>query len=57
MVHRHAYRRELLDPVWSADMFEWAAAVADRVPVWLLVRPATGWTVEEVCAAVENLEH
>lgn len=54
-VHRHAYRRALLDPVWSAEMFEWAAAVAGRVPVWLLVRPAGGWTVEAVCAALEDL--
>ena len=54
-VHRQAYRREMLAPVWSADMFEWAVAVADRVPVWLLVRPANDWTVEPVCESLENL--
>ena len=36
-------------------MFEWAAAVAERVPVWLLVRPRDGWTVQAVCAALEDL--
>jgi hypothetical protein len=55
VVHRHAYRRAYLDPVWSADMFEWAAAVAGRVPVWLLARAADGWTAEAVCATVEDL--
>ena len=55
-MHRQAYRRGLLAPVWRTDVFEWAAAVAVRVPVWLLVRPADDWTVEAVCETLEDLE-
>ena len=55
-VHRNAYRVGLLDPIWRVDVFEWAMAVARRIPVWLLVRPADEWTVDDVCVAIEGLE-
>jgi HPr serine kinase-like protein len=53
VLHRHAYRRGVLAPLWSADTFLWASSVAQRVPVRQLVRPADGWTVDAVRAALE----
>jgi len=53
--HRQTYRRSVLDQVWQTELFGWAAAVADRVPVWTLSRPADVWTVEVVCVTLEGL--
>lgn len=37
----------------QASFFRWAAQVADRVPIARVVRPAQGWSLEPVVAAVE----
>jgi hypothetical protein len=55
VLHRHTYRRGVLAPLWSAENFLWASSVAHRVPVRLLVRPADGWTVDAVRAALEAI--
>ncbi len=49
------YRAELLGDLYRAAMFEWAAAVAQKVPVHVLTRPATGWTVDAVADAIERM--
>lgn len=54
-VHFHAYRRQMLDPLWQAQAFQWAAEVASRVPAWLVVRPQSRWSIDEVCSAIEGL--
>lgn len=55
-VHMQSYRRTLLHGVWRTELFAWAAAVAARVPVWLLARPEGAWTTDEVCERIERLE-
>jgi hypothetical protein len=52
LIFRQAYRRGLLAP-WRAEIFRWAAGVASTVPVWILPRPADGWTPFEVARAIE----
>jgi hypothetical protein len=54
VLSRHVYRRPLLEP-WRAEVFTWAAAIAATVPVYLLARPATGWSLEAVVQAIEYL--
>lgn len=49
------YRAELLGDLYRAAMFEWAGAVAQKVPVHVVTRPATGWTVDAVAEAVEHI--
>lgn len=51
----NVYRLRLLRPIWRAELFEWAGAVAGRVPVHVVRRPAAGWSVDDVAAAVESL--
>jgi hypothetical protein len=53
VLHRHAYRRGLLEPLWGGETFLWASSVAQRVPVRQLIRPADGWTVDAVRATLE----
>lgn len=38
-----------------AALFDWHVAVATRTRVAVIVRPASGWPLAEVCAAVERL--
>jgi len=51
----NVYRVELLGDLWREDLFEWAGAVAARVPVFAVTRPGEGWTVDEVADAVEAI--
>jgi hypothetical protein len=53
-VQANVYRVRLLVRVWPAEMFAWAAAVADRLPVSELSRPRSGWTAGAVASAVED---
>ena len=45
-VHRQAYRRGMLAPVWRAELFEWAARwqSAFRCGCWFARRTAGAWT-------------
>jgi hypothetical protein len=52
---RHTFRSSMLGALHRAELFAWAAAVAQRVPVAALVRPDDGWTVDTVADAVEAL--
>ncbi|HVQ95290.1 MAG TPA: hypothetical protein VMU51_29945 [Mycobacteriales bacterium] len=49
----NVYRVRLLSRLWGPDLLGWAAGLARRLPVWVLTRPAGGWTVDEVASAVE----
>jgi hypothetical protein len=49
------YRPRLLGRIWERELFEWAAAVAARVPVHVVRRPAARRSVDQVAAAVEEL--
>lgn len=49
----HAYRADLLRPVVPGEIFEWATACAQRLPVIQITRPATTWTVDAVAEAIE----
>ena len=51
----NAYRIRLLRPIWRAELFAWAGAIAGRVPVHEVRRPAGQWSGDEVAAAVESL--
>jgi hypothetical protein len=55
VVRKNAYRARLLGGIWRAELFAWAAALADRVPVHVVRRPAGRWSVDEVAAAIEGL--
>jgi hypothetical protein len=48
----NAYRVRLLAPLWSADLFRWAADLAQRVTVHVVSRPPGRWTADEVTDAV-----
>lgn len=48
----NAYRVGLLRELWGAQLLEWAARVAERVEVAVVVRPASGWTAAEVARAI-----
>jgi hypothetical protein len=51
----NAYRVRLLRPIWRAELFAWAGAIAGGVPVHEVRRPAGGWSGDEVAAAVESV--
>jgi hypothetical protein len=55
LVSLNVYRAELLGDLYRTEMFRWAGAVAQQVPVHAVDRPATGWTVDEVADAVERV--
>jgi HPr serine kinase-like protein len=54
MLQSNAYRVGILQPVWPDEVFDWAAQVASRLPVTVLVRPSGLWTVDEVATAIEE---
>lgn len=51
----HLYRVELLGDIYRAAMFQWAGAIARKVPVHALNRPVAGWTVDAVADEVERI--
>jgi hypothetical protein len=51
----NAYRVRLLRPIWRAELFNWAGAIAGRVPVHVVRRPAGRWSADDVAAAVESV--
>jgi hypothetical protein len=51
----NTYRGALFRAIWETEMFAWAGAVAARVPVHSVTRPARGWTVDAVADAVEEI--
>jgi hypothetical protein len=55
LVERNAYRAAVLRAVWSRELFAWAAAIAARIPVYVLARPLDAWTVPEVVAGIERV--
>ena len=54
MLQRNAFRGKLLAP-WRAELFAWAAGIADTVGVHVLARPERGWTVDAVATEVEAI--
>jgi hypothetical protein len=54
-IELNLYRRELLSELYRQAMFEWAAALAQSVPVHLVRRPLGAWTVDQVADAVEGV--
>lgn len=52
-IHANAHRLPLLRRLWAAEVFEWASAVATRVPVHAVRRPGGRWSGDAVAAAVE----
>ena len=54
VVRTHVYRVGALQRIWPAEVFDWAAQVASRLPVTLVVRPRGVWTVDEVATAIEE---
>jgi hypothetical protein len=55
----NAYRVRILARLWRTDLFSWATALADRLPVWTVTRPAASGPIAasaaEVAAAIEGL--
>jgi HPr Serine kinase C-terminal domain len=51
----HSYQGELLRDLFETELFAWAGAVASRVPVHVVTRPETGWTIDAVADAVERI--
>lgn len=52
-VAAHLYRGALVGEVWPEVTFRWLAAVASAIPVGVLRRPTTGWSVPAVADAIE----
>jgi HPr Serine kinase C-terminal domain len=55
LVSLNIYRVNLLRDLWETEMFAWAAAVAQTVPVHVVRRPAEEWTVDAVANTVERI--
>lgn len=55
VIARNAFRAGMLRPVYQPALFAWAAAVAERAPVHVLLRPRESWTAEGVAERVESL--
>ena len=53
-VCRNVHRGSLYRQLWESDIFAWAGRVVASVPVYRLLRPVGGWTVDEVARAVEQ---
>lgn len=41
--------------VWPAELFAWRATVADRLPVFEVHRPLSGWPLDDLCGRIEAL--
>jgi HPr Serine kinase C-terminal domain len=54
-VERNAYRGGLFRPLWGAEMFAWAGRVSAALPVYAVIRPANGWTVDAVAEELERI--
>jgi hypothetical protein len=54
-VSRHTHRGALLRPLFAAELFAWATAVATTVPVHRIVRPGSEWTFDAVADRVEDI--
>jgi hypothetical protein len=55
LVAANIYRRYLMAELRHNDMFACAATIAERVPVYLVTRPAEEWTVDTVAHTAECL--
>jgi hypothetical protein len=55
LVTMNIYRADVLQGLWQDEMFTWAAEIALRVPVSVVVRPVAEWTIDEVAAAIEEI--
>lgn len=55
LVSMNTYRTELLGRLWEPELFAWAGALAAKLPVYAVTRPADGWTVDGVADAVEQI--
>ena len=55
LMNEHAYRREIVQRLWPRELFAWTADVVERLPVHLLRRPESGWTVDQVADAIESV--
>lgn len=54
LLNAYAYRAGLLVP-WRGEIFRWAAGVAATVPVLIVSRPASGWSVAAVAGLIEDV--
>jgi hypothetical protein len=55
LVSRNIFCSAFFQGLWDSEMFAWAADVASKVPVYVVTRPANGWTVDAVAHAVERV--
>ena len=53
LLSEHAYRRPIIQMLWPRELFEWTADIVERMPVYLLRRPESSWTIDEVADAIE----
>ena len=55
LISANIFGAVLLHGLWDREMFAWAVEVASKVPVYVVTRPADGWTVDAVAQAVERV--
>ena len=55
LVRTNVYRAQLLAQLWESELFEWAGSIAAQVPVHVVTRPSTGWTIDAVADAAERI--
>lgn len=56
-VEQNAYLAGVLQALWRAQLFQWAAKVSDAVPVASLRRPEGSSSIDEVSMQIEALLH
>jgi hypothetical protein len=55
LVRLHTYRGPMLQQLFHTELFTWAGEVAAEVPVYVVTRPAQGWTVDAVADVLERI--
>jgi hypothetical protein len=55
VVAENVYRAEILASIYAREIFEWAAMMASQTKVFILLRPDEGWTLDPLCATIEEL--
>lgn len=51
----HACRRPIIQLLWPRELFAWTADIVERMPVFLLRRPESEWTIDQVADAIERV--
>jgi hypothetical protein len=54
-VAENVYRAEILAGIYAREVLEWGAAIAGQAKLFVVRRPEEDWTLESLCATIEEL--